>query len=305
MNTINNLIVDNNDSFLLNKKNLKNKHYCKNCGKYGHQYKKCKDPILSYGIICFRFFDKKSNSIINYNNINKIDVNKSDINIEYLLIQRKHTLGYIEFIRGKYFISDLFSIIILFKQMVQDEIDSIKNNSFDNHWESLWLHNYTNMYIYKTEFLNSKKKFLFLKENKKSNINLLYIIDNIKPKFNFKEWGFPKGRRNTNESEISCAIREFEEETSYNLKDFKMYNEINTYSEIFNGTNGIKYQHIYFIANCITNKIPSIGYTFVSNEIGDLRWVTFDEANKLIRPYHTQKTDILLNINNMLSSIIK
>ena len=28
--------------------------YCANCGLKNHVYKKCKEPITSYGIICFR-----------------------------------------------------------------------------------------------------------------------------------------------------------------------------------------------------------------------------------------------------------
>ena len=27
--------------------------YCKNCGNYGHVYKTCRHPILSYGILIY------------------------------------------------------------------------------------------------------------------------------------------------------------------------------------------------------------------------------------------------------------
>ena len=27
--------------------------YCRNCGNWGHIYKECKNPILSYGIILY------------------------------------------------------------------------------------------------------------------------------------------------------------------------------------------------------------------------------------------------------------
>ena len=32
------------------------------------------------------------------------------------------------------------------------------------------------------------------------------------------EWGFPKGRRNYQENDLACALREFQEETGY-IKD--------------------------------------------------------------------------------------
>ena len=54
---------------------------CSNCGKNGHLFQQCKYPITSVGIIGFR---------------------KVNEEFEYLMIRRKDTIGYIEFIRGKY-----------------------------------------------------------------------------------------------------------------------------------------------------------------------------------------------------------
>ena len=93
-------------------------NYCSNCGKYGHVSKKCSDPITSLGIInimidglkinkdlFLKFLDDKYIEIDDYNfsridNIEKLDQYKK--NIKFLLIQRKHSLAYIEFVRGKY-----------------------------------------------------------------------------------------------------------------------------------------------------------------------------------------------------------
>ena len=61
--------------------------YCNNCGNKGHIYKHCKFPVLSYGIICFT-------------------------NDKYILmIQRKDSINYIEFLRGKYKVDDTKDII--------------------------------------------------------------------------------------------------------------------------------------------------------------------------------------------------
>ena len=62
---------------------LESETFCSNCANIGHLFHNCKYPITSVGIIVYRI-----------NNIN----NK----IEYLMIRRKDTIGYIEFIRGKY-----------------------------------------------------------------------------------------------------------------------------------------------------------------------------------------------------------
>ena len=57
--------------------------FCNNCGKNGHQFTQCKKPIISIGIITIRFNQEKNC-------------------YEYLLICRKDSLGYIDFLRGKY-----------------------------------------------------------------------------------------------------------------------------------------------------------------------------------------------------------
>ena len=59
----------------------KSNQFCNNCGKQGHVFNQCKLPTTSIGIVAFKKFEK----------INK-----------YLMICRKDSLGFIEFLRGKY-----------------------------------------------------------------------------------------------------------------------------------------------------------------------------------------------------------
>jgi hypothetical protein len=62
--------------------NRLNTSYCNNCGIAGHTFNNCKFPITSVGIIAYRYNLRGER--------------------EYLLIRRKDTIGYIEFMRGKY-----------------------------------------------------------------------------------------------------------------------------------------------------------------------------------------------------------
>ena len=57
--------------------NNKKIHYCCNCGKTGHLYRKCLSPIISLGVILVKL-EKDT--------------------LKYLLIQRD-TLGFVEFMR--------------------------------------------------------------------------------------------------------------------------------------------------------------------------------------------------------------
>jgi 8-oxo-dGTP pyrophosphatase MutT (NUDIX family) len=40
------------------------------------------------------------------------------------------------------------------------------------------------------------------------------ILNEIKEYWDTPEWGFPKGKKNRNENDRECAIREFREETN-------------------------------------------------------------------------------------------
>ena len=42
------------------KRKKNNVQYCNNCGRHGHPYRKCSDPITSYGIICYKIVDGKN-----------------------------------------------------------------------------------------------------------------------------------------------------------------------------------------------------------------------------------------------------
>ena len=284
--------------------------YCSNCGRVGHVYKKCNDPITSIGIIAFKLENNVENNVENdlnyYSRVKMINIIKdkkinivTNSNIKFLLVRRKHTLGFIEFIRGRYLLKHNNTIKILFQQMTQEEIYKISINSFDKLWHNIWVTNYKN---YKNEFEITKRKYLKLRNREKYNLS--YFCRNIKPKWDNAEWGFPKGRRNIKEDPKSCAVREFIEETNYTKKDFKILKQIKPISELFHGTNGIQYKHVYFISKIMTDNIPVINTNNKNqySEIGDIGWFTYEEASQLIRSYQQERLFIL---NKLYCHILK
>ena len=300
-----------------NIKIYKKKVFCCNCGKYGHKYSKCNEPITSLGVIAIQlqdidtynnliqFFDKKK-----YFNLMKSNTMNNNVllsivqylqKFKFLMIRRKKTLGYIEFIRGRYDELDIQTYTSLFEQMVPSEIADIKNNTFDNLWINLWKKSTDNKF-YKNEFDESKKKFDKLKQIKTFDI----FIDNIKPLFNNPEWGFPKGRRIYLEKNINCACREFQEETSLNDDDYNIINNIPPIQEVFYGTDNILYKHIYYFALCKPDIIVKIDINNSNQieEIGDIGWFNYSDCTKLIRPYHNERQKILNEIFIFCSSII-
>lgn len=314
--------------------NLKKDLYCLNCGKNDHLFKNCKDPITSYGIILISLSgieDKIKEDITKKLNIehiiDKIDNstdsgividNSTDIElfcqiknyIKFLLIQRKHTLGFIEFIRGRYSIDNIDGIIFLFKQMTYNEINKIKICDFDTLWDEVWGEN-KNKVSYQVEYTLSKDKFNKLKNDDNGYLNLDFYLDNIVPSWETPEWGFPKGRRNMQENDMLCALREFKEETNYKDDDFILLNKVQPIEEVFIGTNGINYKHIYYIAIAKTDKTPSVDLNNKNqcHEIGDIKLLTYEDAIKVIRPYHLERqklvTKLYIHIMNNVMQIVK
>lgn len=314
-------------------KNIDNKLYCINCGKIGHNSKKCLCPIISIGIVCIKvnMDDLDLNLIINYtkkiqNNylftsdeINKlkkikkridmIDISNYNNLIEYLLIRRKNSLNYVEFIRGKYDINNFDYLAKSMNFITINERDMIKNNIFDNLWNDLWGNNSIN-----SEFNESKNKFNLLKKGiliKKNDINIHFSLDKLidNTVYNFKEpeWGFPKGRRNSREKNIECAKREFEEETNIVSDNYNIIN-MTPLEETYLASNNLKYKHIYYISQ-IKNRNTILEMNNENEdqriEIGNISWFKFNDAISIIREYNIEKKNILVNLHLNIKYIIE
>ena len=113
---------------------------------------------------------------------------------------------YIEFIRGKYNPSNI-EYVKLLSNCSKTEVNNIKTLDFDELWNKLWIHkDYVNSRI-KNEYSTGKRLFNKLKETDK----LKNVLEMINTQYDTPEWE-PKGRRNKNEYNKQCAIREFKEE---------------------------------------------------------------------------------------------
>ena len=258
---------------------------CSNCGKNGHSYNQCKSPISSFGVIAYR-----------YNDLNEI---------EYLQIYRKDTIGFIDFMRGKYNINNKNFILNLFKQMTFcEKIKILQNlNNFNVLWNNLW--GTTISFQYKFEETQSKEKFnclVFGVFYNKIKYNLEDIInDSMKyDQYEKPECGFPKGRKNLNENDFSCAIREFQEETGYYSSLLHNIQNIYPVVEIFMGSNFKCYLHKYYL--CYMDYVDTIIPTgkFQETEVSSIGWFNYETCIHNIRPYNIEKKKLLENVNNTL-----
>lgn len=272
-------------------KQSKNNNYvkmqCLNCGHYGHAIKNCNYPITSYGILCYF-------------------VQNDDI--KYLMIRRKDSLCYIEFMRGFYELDNVNYLCRLFKYITINEKERILKNDFDYLWKLLWK-NY-NISKFKKDYEISKSKFNKLKEGYEINnniINLEYLVEKTKNNtFKETELEFPKGRRNLNENNINAALREFEEESGLSRDKIILINN-KSYEEIYIAVNNIRYRHIYYIAKCTEKNFKSIINLFNPNnkiqikEVIDVKWLNYEDVLNNIRNIYLERKELFKRIDKIIS----
>ena len=262
----------------------KQTEYCNNCGKPGHVYHQCKMPIISIGTIVFR----------------KV---KSDT-IDFLMIRRKHSLGFMDFMRGKYSIYNKEYIMNLMREMTNEEKKMIIENDFLKLWTFLWnKNNISNQY--KEEQQVSEEKFNALKYgilNGNEIYSLESMIKGIKDNWEEPEWGFPKGRRNCFERDFDCALREFSEETGYHKKSLVNVENILPFEEIFTGSNYKSYKHKYYLL-MMTETTCKTPEHFDKSEVSKMEWKTYEECLDSMRPYNLEKKRLLKNVYKCLSFI--
>ena len=258
--------------------------FCNNCGKNGHPMHTCKQPIISNGIIVFKRGNEGGAS--------------------FLMIRRKDTLGFVEFIRGKYPIYNEMYVQRLIDEMTVDEKHRLQTQTFSELWKNGW-GDYLNS-KYQNEEAVSCERFNALKlgtrVNRYGGYTLNSLIAKSSTQWTEPEWGFPKGRRNFQEKDIDCALREFSEETGYSGTQLVVVQNIVPYEEIFMGSNMKTYKHRYYVAQMpLADKaLSECNPTFQKTEVSKMAWFSYDQCIQHIRPYNYEKLIILRNLNNAL-----
>lgn len=262
---------------------------CTNCGIEGHVYRSCLSPVTSYGIIAVRGL-RQIPLTGTSDTVAGID---SSVPIQFLLICRKDSLAFVEFIRGKYSLTEDTYLGSLLRGMTLAEHVKLLTMSFSDLWRSVWGDTSKN---HKSDYEQSEKKFEALRPQL-AVLTAKYMTTWTEP-----EWGFPKGRRNPHETDIACALREFHEETGLRRENLDILQNTETIEENFMGSNRIHYCHKYYIAHCdlsgdlVLNK----DNPHMAREVSDLQWFTLDQALAKIRPDNVEKREILLKVGRII-----
>tara|TARA_B100001971_G_C18252506_1_gene579406 strand:- start:853 stop:1662 length:810 start_codon:yes stop_codon:yes gene_type:complete len=265
---------------------------CNNCYREGHFYRNCDQPLLSYGLCCFK---------------------KVNDEIKFLMVKRRNTYTYIEFLRGIYNILDLEYLQKMFTKMSIQEKKNILENDFKTLWNQLWL--MENNLKNKNEFYKGIIKFNILKngyfnDEKNVSISLKYLINNSEKNYEMEEWYFPKGKKemilNNIETDIQASLREFCEETNIDEKLIKIHkNKI--LEELHLGSNNKYYKTIFYLSeylsndlNDVINKFKNFKSSFQKTEIGNIKWIDISKLKNYFRDYEISKYELIENLEKII-----
>jgi len=261
---------------------MSKKYYCNNCGHYGHTTNYCSFPHTSYGIILYRKNNNKN---------------------EFLLVRRKHTYGYLGFLRGIYKKYDRTKLSNLFSEMTKDELFNLETMDFQELWDGLWVEKAGIKKSYQNDKHCPFQKYQELKEGYLINdtfFSLEILINKYKPTaWEEQEWGFPKGTRENGETDLTTSLREFQEETNIDLTKITLVH-IPPINEVFIGSDNIAYRHIYYVAKLEEDIEIGINTNEQRKELSDIRFMGLEECERRIRKYNSEKIEIIRNLDKLL-----
>jgi 8-oxo-dGTP pyrophosphatase MutT (NUDIX family) len=176
--------------------------------------------------------------------------------------------------------------------MTVEEQKLISTEKFERLWTKLWGNSRD---LNSIEYETALQKF--------DAIDKSQIVKNVPSKFSDPEWGFPKGRRMRGETDLQCAVREYFEETNIPEEAYTIKEQL-VFTEVFVGTNNVKYKHIYFVALLKNSSFINLSQKLTASqrrEISSVAWKTLKECKNITRPHYVERKQMLTELEKTIS----
>lgn len=284
---------------------------CLNCGELGHFHRNCQNAVTSYGVIAINFGEECRGSAVpdtTYTCEKHAEAPRLPFTLQsskkmrvdwrgdpmFLLVQRKNSMGFVDLLRGKYCVPSWTReqqdacMRTHIQELTCEERELIGRMTFDQIWAYLWINH--SSHAFRREYEAAKKLFY--------EREVAHHVASEECRYHMTELEVPKGRRQVTEAPISCAVREFLEESGYQESDIKML-DIRPVVEEFEGTNSIKYRHVYYFCHLRSGaSLPTLdpANEMQAGEIRNLGWFNLRDCEALFRPYNTVKLDLLRSV---------
>lgn len=238
-------------------------------------------PVTSYGIVLYTYEKNKY--------------------LKYMICQRRDSIAFIQFMRNLIEENEIERYIGL---MTIEEKKRCLEYFYKNDpltiWKDLWVNNRSKIY---------RQDYKYCSEHFMKNVEkYIELFKNDEIGLEENTWFFPKGRKNDYESDLECALREFEEETNISSSNISV-DKNNIFEEFYIGSNNLLYKTVYFTAYIPFIPIKkykfypyNIRQKFISGEVYDFEWLDYQSTHKLL---NNEKSQVLEKINNFLKRSFK
>lgn len=187
-------------------------------------------------------------------------------NTKVLMIKKRYSYAFCDFIHGKYNSNDLIRLSELFNKMTVEEKLDILTFDFKYLWRKVWLDKHKNSKLYHENRYKFDSTFSY-----NTRINLRKLINESKSID--LEWELPKGRREKKESELECAVREFREETNVTKCCYTLipgFSIVDTVQD-----DNVIYKSKYYLCKINTDINPKVRLKNIKQceEISCVKWI--------------------------------
>ena len=237
--------------------------------------------------------------------------NKFTKKLEILMVKKRCSYQFIDFVLGKYNIKKKNTLMNLFDNMTNDEKIDIASLDFNRIWYRVWMNNP------EKDPVSSRVKNIYLKSRSKFERTFIFYYSNNpgvelismlnQSKSNSRLWEIPKGRKELFETSLDCAIREFEEETNITSNCYKLITELHP-NEISYDIGKIRYTFAYWtaLATCNIKNTDRLNYqnNIQISEVVSIKWMDLDTVKKLdsYRKYYKLVKKIFKDLNMYINN---
>lgn len=218
--------------------------------------------------------DVRDNSFVSSYGVACVRKNPDSGCYEILMIKKRHTYAFVEFVRGVYDPYKDYDLEYMFDAMTITEKSIIQTRRFEILWSIC--NSEPSKGAERSVYNRSLKKYTSLHDrgtllrllSNSTNANLL--------------WEIPKGRSNKKETPLISAVREFQEETGLSKDAYRILLDEGTIEYSFVDC-GVKYKYIYYIALLGRNVVPKYDYNneHMLWELSEIRFMSSNAIQEL------------------------
>jgi|SRR6478609_292103 len=278
---------------------------CIKCGAEGHTNRSCKEPVTSFGLVVYtkgkpgfhkgRLYERQHTDCDFHP---KLETDRFSATpskpgeLLFLLVERKDTVGFLNLVQGSY-----------------PEIEPYKSKKLQRYLSELTCEERQKLvqlpFMDLWKVAGSDKKDVPKAQNKYINLDIQKWISSSACLYREADYIMPKGRLKFAESTRQCALREFSEETGYSRNDVQLI-DVPPYVEQFVGTDGKTYRNVFYVGRLkdsarICTKLGDDPNQ--SKEVRNIGWFNIVDCQYLMRDYHQDKKDILLNAHSLILTV--